>query len=419
MQRLNLRKNVRFAIAEFAINMALVFFGYRLIIQQSGLEAVGVWATLYAWTSLIRLGDTGVAGAAARFLALWDATKERHRIRTHSETALITNIVQFGALALIGYVALSPFAGRIVGSSHAAEAEKILPWMMLGFFLLNISGTVLGVLQGLHLGYRRSQLAILGTAIQLASVFALVPAYGLLGLAVAQIVQHGAVIILGWSLARREIEGNLVLLRFNVPAFRAMLGYSVKAQVVNIANGLMEPLAKMLVGHFGGMATQGLFELAWKTVLLPRNLVGSGVTATIPAMTTLFHEGREELHQLYARVLRLSALSMGAAALALILLAPLLSLLWLERVDASYCLYVTLLTGGFFFNVLGIPAYVLGMASGHMRNNIVITLATLVGLSVGGVVLGHLYGGIGAVVASAGAIAMLGIFLSLVKRIDA
>lgn len=415
-QRLNLRKNVSFAVGEFAINMALLFFSYRLIILQGGLEAVGVWATLYAWTTLIRLGDAGVAGAAARFLALWDITKEPERIRAHGETALLTNLVQFGLLALIGYMALSPFVSGIVGEAHAAEAMTILPFMMLGFFLLNISGTVLGILQGLHLGYRRSQLSVLGTSIQLAAVLALVPAYGLMGLALAQILQHAIIAIIGWWIARRLMGSRSVPTRFDWPAFLAMLGYSLKAQVVNIANGLVEPVSKMLVGHFGGMATQGLFELAYKTVLLPRNLIGTGVTAMIPAMTALFQENRAELQRLYTRAFRLSALSMGAAVLALIALAPIPSWFWLGRVDETYWLYVSLVACGFFFNVIGIPAYVIGMASGHMRNNIIITLGTLAGLFFVGYLLGSRFDGDGAVVASTVMTGLCGFFIWLTNR---
>jgi len=366
LKRLNLRKNVFFAMGEFAINMALLFFSYRLIIQQGGLEAVGVWSTLYAWTNLIRLGDAGVASAAMRFLALWDLTKERERIRAHGETALITNIVQFGLLALIAYFALSPFTERIVGSAHAVEAERLMPWLLLGFFLLNVDGTVLGLLQGLHQGYRRSQLSVLGTIIQLGGVFIFVPELGVIGLAYAQILQHGVITLLGWVLVRRKLECGFLPLRFDVRAFHAMLGYSLKAQLVNIANGFVEPVSKMLVAHFGGMAAQGLFELAYKSVLVPRNFIGAGITATIPAMTSMFQQDKEELRRVYTSALRLSVFAMGMAGLVLVIFAPIPSLLWLGRVDTTYWLYVGLLTVGFFFNVIGIPAYILGMSSGCM-----------------------------------------------------
>jgi O-antigen/teichoic acid export membrane protein len=415
LKHLNMRRNAIFAMCEFAINMALVFFGYRLLIHQGGLEAVGVWATMYAWTNIIRLGDAGFAGAAARFVALFDVDKEPHRVRTYGETALLTNVAQFALLAVIGYFVLSPATSRLVGAAHAREAEQILPLMLAGFFLLNVSGTVLGILQGLHRGYQRSQLSVVGTCIQLAAVFAFVPKHGLAGLAIAQIVQHSVVSIVGWSLVRRQIGSGWVPSTIDGTAFRTMLGYSVKAQVANVANGLVEPLAKILVGHFGGMSTQGIFELAYKTVLLPRNLIGSGVTATSPTMTRLFEHDRPQLRQLYRRAFRLSVGAMAAAALGLVVFAPLSSALWVGHVDRTFCMYVAFLATGFLGNALGIPAYVLAMAAGHIHQNIVITVTTLISLAMFGFVLGSVFGGDGAAAANGIAIGLAGVFSMLLN----
>lgn len=415
-QHLNLGRNVRFAVGEFAISAALLFFGYRLLITSSGLEAVGVWATLYAWSNIIRLGDIGVAGAATRYLALRDATTDRDYIRTYGETALITNLVQFGLLALLGYFVLDHFAAAIVGADHAAQAAAVVPWMMLGFFLLNIAGTIAGMLQGLHLGYRRSQLSVLGNGLQLLVVFALVPDYGLLGLALAQIVQNLFICVIGWAMVRRLTGSGWLPVRFCRAAFGAMLGYSLKAQLVNIANGLIEPVAKILVGHFGGMATQGLFELAYKTVLVPRNLIGTAITATTPAMAALFSHDRPQLNDLYRQTWRTSVAAMSAVALGLLALAPIPSLLWLGRIDDMYWLYVGMIAVGYWFNILGAPAYVLGVASGHLHHNILATLFSLAVLATLGSAFGWFFGGAGSIAATAIAIGLGGILIAWLNR---
>lgn len=416
LKRLNLRKNVVFAVSEFAINAVMLFVGYRLLIKQGGLEAVGIWSTLYAWTNLIRLGDAGVAGAATRFLALWDVRHEQARLRSYGETALLTNMAQFSVLSLIAYVALSPSLEHITGAAHVEQASAVLPWLLLGFFLLNVGGTVQGMLQGLHLGYRRSQLSIIGTAVQLVAVLVLVPTQGLKGLAWAQILQHGMITIAGWLLVRRKLGGGLLPHQFDKLAFRDMLGYSLKAQVVNIANGFIEPLSKMLVAHFGGMKVQGLYELAYKTVLMPRNLVATGVTATIPSMATLSREHPQQLRALYGRAFRLSSKLMAGATVAVIALAPIPSFLFLGRVDTSYWLYVTLLAVGFLGNVIGIPAYVLGMASGRMRYNMIAALSSICGLAGLGLLAGEEFGGTGVVAVSACMIGMCGIAIWLANR---
>lgn len=416
LEKFNLRKNVSFAVAEFILNALLLFIGYRLVIKQGGIEAIGVWSSLYAWVNLIRLGDAGVAVAATRYLAMWDVDHEPRRVQTYAETALLTNVIQFGAMALLAYFAIDPFIERIVGVKHSEEAYAVLPWLLLGFLLLNVAGTLTGLLQGLHLGFRRSQLSVLGTMIQLIAVLVLVPTHGLIGLAWAQVAQYAIVIVLAFVGVSMRLGRVLRPYRFDMPAFRDMLGFSLKAQVANIANGLVEPVSKMLVGHFGGMTTQGLYELAYKTVLLPRNLIASAVTATMPSITALFGTDRERLRQLYTHAFRLSVQLMVFACIAVVLLTPILSLFWLQRLDAEYWLYVALLAVGFFGNVVGVPAYLLGMASGHMRNNIVMALLAFVILLIAGWLAGVAFGGLGVIVVTACVIGLCGILIWLTNR---
>lgn len=407
--RLNLGKNVRFAIAEFALNVALVVFAYRLVIAHGGLEAVGVWATLFAWTNLIRLGDPGVADAAVRFVAHWDLATEGIAVRRYAETALLTNVVQFVVLGALAFVLLEPRVGRLVGDAHATTGSGVLPWMILAFCLANVAGTLLGILQGLHLGYRRSQLLVLGRTAELALVVLWVPSHGLVGWAAAQAAQQIVVILLAWMIVRRGYGGGLVPSRFDGSAFMEMLRYSVKIRAASLASGLREPVSKMLVAEFGGMQAQGIFELAYKTVMLPRNLVGAAVTATVAGMTALYRERRDELLDLYRDASRRSALAMGVALCGLIGGAPLVSYLWLGDLSTTYWLYVSILALGFYLNALGMPAYLVGVAVGQMRYNVLTAVGEFVTLALLGGVLGMYWSVLGVVVANAFAVGLMGL----------
>jgi O-antigen/teichoic acid export membrane protein len=135
-----------------------------------------------------------------------------------------------------------------------------------------------------------------------------------------------------------------------------------------------------------------------------------------PAFTTLYQQDRQELRQLYGRVFRSSAWLMAAGSLAVIVLAPIASAAWLQRTDTTYWLYVALLAVAFYFNVLGIPGYLLGMASGRMRNNVIATVLTLVALIIFGLAAGTLFGGTATVATSAVAVGACGIAVWLTNR---
>lgn len=413
---LNLRKNVRYSVVEFIVNMTLLFFSYRLLIKTGGVEVVGVWATLYAWTAVIRIGDAGVASAAARFVALRDVDVQRAEVRTYAETAMLTNIAQFTILALVGYIALSAFLEAIVGTQHTSVARSVLPLMMTSFVLANVSGTTLAVLQGVHLGFRRSQLSVLGTSVQLVAVLVLVPIYGLMGLALAQILQHLVTGVIGWLVVRRLLVAAIFPYRFSVAAFKDMLGYSIKAQAVNVANGLVEPISKIIVGHYGGMAVQGIYELAYKTVLVPRNLMGVAVASTMPAMARCYASDRPQLAIIYRNTFRWSVIGMGSAAGMLVAFSPIPSYLWLRELNHTYMAYVAIIAAGFLLNAVGVSSYVISLATGKFRGTMIATVSTILFLVAFGPFAGIYFGGLGAVVACAGCVGYCGLFVWMANK---
>lgn len=381
----NLKKNVWFAVAEFVVNIGLVFASYRLVILQGGVQAVGLWSTLFAWTSLIRIGDVGMANATMRFVALRDAKTERSAVRDYIETGIVANAGLFSILALAGYFLVDAFLGRIVAPEYVGDAQTILPAMFLGFFLLNMSSVVMGSMQGLHLGFVRSQLAVFGNLVQLISVFFLVPKLGLMGLALAQILQHSVSIVISWIIVRRAAGVDHFLpTGFKASSFREMLGFSVTSQLANVSNGLFEPVSKILVSQFGGMHVQGLYELAYKTVWLSRNAVVAGVTATMPAMTALFQQDPAKVVSVYRRSLKLTLIAVGSLMVLVTLASPVISIIWTGALVWDYSVIVAIMAIGVFFNAAGAPAYNLATVTGKMRNNIVVNVSVLATLIVGG-----------------------------------
>ncbi len=374
----NLRRNVVTSVIAFAANLALVFISYRLVVQRDGLGAVGLWSTLMAWIFVIRLGDVGMSNAAVRYAAALDPAQEPLQVRRLIDTAFVLNAALFVVLTGVGWAVYGANLRHIVPADEAsvAVARAILPLLFAGFLLQNLSGLALGALRAIHRGYVAAWLSVAGTVLQLLVVVPLVGKIGLAALAWGQIAQYGLMLVVGWGgflLGMRQIAGQsgpLLPVQGSMSVLREMLSFSLKAQFANLLNGLFEPLAKILLGRFGGLDLLGLFELAYKLIALPRNAVVSGVQASVPALTRLMASDLGAARDLYDRMLRrsvgLTALVLGAVVLA----SPVVSWLWLGRIEPSFSLFAALLAAGFLLNGLGAPAFVLGMASGRMRSNI-------------------------------------------------
>lgn len=420
--RFQLRKNVIHAVIAFGLNIALVFTSYRLVILQGGVESLGLWSTLMAWIYLIRLGDVGMGSATTRFVATCDIASHSEKIRTYIDTGLVANAFLFFCLSLGGYALMSAQIDFLLATNTKnkviVEALAILPAMFIGFFLMNISGLVLGSLQGLHLGFFASRISVLGTVLQLITVVVLVPNIGLLGMAWALVVQHACMAILGWVLIWRNFSrGSLFPRYITRSALREMFSYSIKVQAVNLINGVFEPFSKILISRFGGLETQGLYELAYKTISLPRNAIISGSTATMPAMTNLFINDREGLRALYTKIFRLVMVTVALVLLLALAASPLVSYIWMGRIDSNYCLFVAYLAIGFIGNVYGAPAYNFGLASGEIKYNLYAAIFALISMVLGAVLLGVGYGATGVVGAVALGLVVGGVSIKIMNEL--
>ena len=385
-----IRKNVTMSIVAFAVNITMVFVSYRLVILYGGLGMLGLWSTLMSWIFIIRIGDVGMATAAVRYVATCDTETEGRRIRTYVDSGIVLNSVLFIFLAVLGFFLLDWKLDTIVpdNAEDLAIATDILPIMLACFVLSNLSGLVLGALNGIHLAYLAVWIGVGGTLVQLLTVLVLVPKIGLSGLALGQLNQHIGVLVIGWWLFRRrlkevsDVAGPLLPIWCSYVVLKEMFGFSVKSQVANILNGFFEPLSKILIGRIAGLEVLGLYEMAYKLVSLPRNVAVSGVQATVPAVTRLLLVDKTEARDLYARSLRLVSRAAAALALISILISPIVSWLILGYVELSLVVFVSILTVGFFFNALGAPAFILGTATGRLKNNILSSLLSLLIMSV-------------------------------------
>ena len=399
LAKFNIKKNVLFALVEFSLNSVLIFFGYRLLIGYGGIEIVGVWATLYAWIGVIKIGDVGVSAAVTRFIAMMDLEKENKKIRVYIETSVVSAAVVFFILSVLAYNIVKFNLSKIVGVTYIDVARDVLPVVIVGFVFSNLSVALFGVLQGLHFGYKRSVITISGAVLQIVLVAILVPHLGLLGFAYAQLAQGILTYIMAWWILRRSTGLSFVPLMFSRKIFLKMFRYSIGAQGITLANGLFEPLTKMLIGNFGGMASQGIFELAYKSVIMPKNLVASGVFALGATLTAVSEKNIHAAVTIYKKALKYSVFAMGGLCLLLVCVSPWISYFWLGRVESAYILYVFILSCGFFFSVMGAPAFIFGMSTGKIRLNIIVACASIFGLLFGGIALGSVFDATGVVVA--------------------
>ena len=400
-------RNAAFSVAQVLVSGVTLFVLYRVLLVQLGAPRLGVWSLVLAATSASKVSDLGFSVSVVRFVAQQLARGDEARARAVAETALLAAAAAVGLLSVLLFPALGWLLPRFVEADAVAEALALLPWA-LGSLWLSVLGAIgQAGLDGCQRSDLRGLVVSGGHLLFFALSLALVGGHGLLGLAWAQVAQGAATAAVGWLLLRRELPGLPRLPRhFDRARFLEMLRYGASFQVVTVANLFLDPITKFMLARFGGLGLVGYYEMASRMITQLRGLLVTANQVLVPVFAGLQETSTGAVRAMYLRSYRLMAF-LAIPFFALVAAAvPLVSWLWIGRLEPEFVWPAALLAIGWGLNTLVVPAYFANMGSGDLRWNTIshlVTAALNVALGWG---LGALAGGLGVVVGWTMAIAL-------------
>ncbi|WP_165842877.1 oligosaccharide flippase family protein [Phenylobacterium deserti] len=414
---MNLRKNISWNVAEVVVTSLGLFLLYKIIIASVGVSGVGIWSLVMAATSIARVADVGAAAGLGRYIALAD--REGPQARTaidYIETAWLLNFLLYLTLGLLLYWPAYMGLGLLPDPAVIREARQLLPFAIGSFVLMNLTAVVNSALLGLGKSYQKSALSMLAAIGQIGVAVFAIRSFGLRGVALAQMAQNLFICIVGWLLTTRAASGRVDLRlpwRLRMQPLRELLGFGLRLQAVNLATFLHEPAVKLAFSVVGGVHALGLFEMASRVVLQARQLLVTPSQNLTPLFARAVAENDPALRDLYQRAVTLIMLVAVTGFGILALGAPLLSKLWLGRVDGIFSLTLAVLCFAWLFNVVSVPAYLLGVGSGVVRWNLLGSAVTTVFGPVFGIFLGIMFGPLGVTTGAAIGIASGALLISV------
>ena len=398
LQKRRLLINALAAAAQVIVTGGSFFVLYRYVKDAVGIEYFGVWSLVLATTSASSLANLGLAASVVKFVSMYLARGDTRRVARIVETATIS----LAGVLLAVLAALYPAAGSLLAlpldGPQTAAALAILPYAFVAFWLTSVAAVLQGSLDGHQRVDLRSYLLMGSSVVYLAAAFALVPSRGLVGLAQAQALQAGLLLVATWVALRRVATGlPAIPNRWTWSVFREMVVYSANFQVISVFKLLTEPLAKWLVTLFAGTAAVGFFEFAQRMVFQLRALFVSAHQAIVPAIADLKERDAAALEKVYITSFRVILYLVLAALPLLIVILPLVSRLWLGAYEPVFVTFAVLLAAGWFLNMLSNPAYFAYLGIGRLRWNVAGHAAIGILNVVLGYALGSMYGGTGVV----------------------
>lgn len=410
--RRRLLANTGMSIAQVVVVGASFVLLYRFVRDQIGVDQFGVWALVLTTTSVANVANLGLTTGTVKFVAQYLAREDHQHVSRLIQTAVISVAAAAGIVALIGYpVALELLAFLIEPPRYVADAVTILPYALLSFWFTAVAAVIQSSLDGHHRVYLRNSLLIGSSILYLALAYLLVPTRGLIGLALAQTIQAGVLLLVAWILLVRVARAlPPVPVRWSKSAFREMLGYSLRLQVISISQILFVPVTKGLVSKFGSVGAVGSFEFAYRMVIQFRALFATAHEALVPAISDLFVRDRDRVRGVYVKSFRLLLFLLTPILPLLVILTPWISLVWIGTLDSQFVVFASLLFAGWFLNLLANPAYFANLSTGDLTWNVrghLIIGALSAGL---GIAMGWMWGATG-VVAAFSASLLFGSFL--------
>lgn len=393
------RRNSFWNVAEVALSSVVLFVLYKLILAELGVSALGVWSLSLAATSFAKVADLGAAGGLGRYVAMSQARgEEGDKALVYVETALITNLCLYLAIGCALYWPAWWLLGEAASGEALQEARRLLPFTIVAFVLQNLTNVVTAALIGFHRSYQKSIAALATISIQALIAIIAIQHIGLRGVAVAQIIQYGLLLVVGWGLVVRASTGGLAMRmphRIQPGPLRELMSFGIRLQGLNMASFLFDPATKFVFSAIGGVGMLGLYELASRGILQVRQLViapTQNLTATFAAEE---EKGRSGLKDRYEQAFVKNGAFGIVAMLALIVGAPVISFIWLGQVDLTFVAFSAIIGLGWTANILAVPGYYLGIGVGRLRWNIAGGALTSIGGPLAGAFLGTAFGGLG------------------------
>ncbi|MCI0564878.1 MAG: oligosaccharide flippase family protein, partial [Nitrososphaera sp.] len=340
-------RNAASSVIQVLTISAVLFILYGFLLHTIGVERLGVWSVVLAGASIASIANLGFSASVVKFVAKYAARRQEQTVVDVIQTAAISLSILVGLLLTVVY----PFAGWlltvVVPSEGVTEALVILPYGLISVWIMIIASVFQAGLDGRQRIDLRSMLLIAGAIFHLILCFVLVPAYGLVGLAYAQVAQAAALLIATWLMLRRVIgELPVVPYRWNPSLFREMVGYGLNLQAVSISQLLYDPITKSLLTKFGGLAVTGFYELASRMILQLRALLVSANQVLVPTIADLQERDPQIIQTVYKESYMLLFYISVPLFSIIIALTPVISQLWIGEYENTFVIFSILLALG-------------------------------------------------------------------------
>lgn len=288
------------------------------ILKQVGSADYGVYQTVAGMSAFLAVLDLGFSGTVQRFIAKFNAEKNRTKINEYLGMALIQTFVVSGIFLIIGsgvFFTIDP-----VYSSKFTPAElqltKQLYWILLANVGLTFFDNVMfGVIAGHNEFGFANGLKILLLLGKTAAIYLFLPIFNSVIVVVAVQTFMTALTLLAYYLfIRRKLHVRFVFGKWDKALFWSSFGYTMLLFLQSLVIQFNGNVDKYVIGAVQGPELVAIYSFAITIYNMYEQLSFSISGVMLPTVTNRIHDGASsrDLEDLVIRVGKIQFLLLGA-----------------------------------------------------------------------------------------------------------
>jgi O-antigen/teichoic acid export membrane protein len=418
MSNSRLKINVISSLLQTGTSAVTMIILYRYLIDIIGVEKFGLWSLVLGISSIVQAGNLGLTGSLVKYVADYDANNDYARMSKAIQTSVLTTalfaLIIIGAAFPIGIFYLK----LTVSGSLREQAIEILPVALAAFWVMMLTGNYQSALYGCRKIAERNIVLIFEAIAHFFLCMFLANEYGLLGLAYARFGINIVTLLLTIIILKRtNTLMPMIPHTWDKVLFKSMLGYALNTQLITLLVMMCDPLVKGLLSRNGSPADVGYYEMANKVVQQVRAILINSFQVMVPEFARLNNQAPEKLQGYYFSGLNAVFFASLCCYSLVIAVSPLVSTLWIGNLNSIFIFAYCTLAVAEFYKSIAVPAYFANQGTGHLRDNVVSHLLTVLVNILLGYYLGRQFGVYGVILAWCFAQICSGFFQSIAYQI--
>ena len=397
--------NALAAILQVIIIGVVYLILYRFILLELGIELLGIWSLVVASTSALTIANFGVSSSVVKFVSNYYAKNRIDLINKLIFTSSIFVFVTYFILSIIVYFVAQQLLGLVIEEKYLEIALKILPFSFISLLVNTLSGVITSSIDGVQKNYIKSIILIFSSFLLLILSFLLTPKYGIFGLVYAQIFQALFVFFISIILLRKIFKNQIHFGWFwDIYILKEILGYGLKIQASSLLQMTFDPLVKFFLSKFGGLASVGYYEMAYRLVIQLRGIIVNANQVIVPVIAENQIKKPQNIILIYKKSFSLILFLNIILITSVIVFVPYISMIWIGHYEKMFVYSVILISIAMFFNISSNPAYFSYLGEGKLNWIVITNAINFIIILLFGYLLGSYLGKYGVIIANSIAI---------------